>query len=89
MTQKDLKIRRENVQIVNKTHDSKGMFSVKYGVFFVHLFFRQKFYRTIESNGCIRNTTAACGNVATGLLLRPRWPVHFLSCLGPFDAYHH
>ena len=29
-------------------------------------------------NGCIRNTTAACGNVATGLLLRPYWLVHFL-----------
>ena len=25
-----------------------------------------------ELNGCIRNTTVVCGNVATGLLLRPR-----------------
>ena len=40
-------------------------------------------------NGCIQNTTAECGNIATGLLLCLCWPVHFLSCLRPFDAYHH
>ena len=46
-------------------------------------------YNIYQINGCIRNTMAACGNVATGLLLRLCWPVHFLSCLRPFDAYHH
>ena len=51
--------------------------------------YRSDPYQLPTLNGCTRNTTAACGNVATGLLLRLAWPVHFLSCLGPFDAYHH
>ena len=34
-------------------------------------------YVRIFLNGCIRNTTAACGNIAIWLLLHPRWPVHF------------
>ena len=33
------------------------------------------------SNGCIRNTTAECGNITTGLLLRPRWPVQFFGAV--------
>ena len=44
---------------------------------------------TYKLNGCIRNTTAACGNVATGLLLRPRWPVRFFELSQLTKPYIH
>ena len=38
---------------------------------------QEKVKNKVELNGCIRNTTAACGNIATGLLLCLCWPLHF------------